>query len=379
MNALVKRGYRYRFYPTVEQEQQLVQTFGCVRYVYNRALAERSRAWAEEQRRVSYIDTNKMLTGWKRDTETLWLAEPSKGPLQEALRNLQTAFDRFWRKQSRYPQFKKRGQAKDSAIYFADCFTYRDGRIRLAKQADPLDIRWSRPLPEGSVPSQVVVTRDRANRYHVSILVEMVVEGYPPADTSVGVDAGLTSLYTLSSGEKIANPRHEKRERRRLARAQRNLSRKEVGSRNRDKARLKVGKVHARIADRRRDHLHKLSTRLIRENQVVMIEDLSVKGMMKNPHLARAISDASWAEFRRMLEYKADWHGRQVVRIDRFYPSSRTCSVCGVVVGKLHPRKLEWTCRCGAVHDRALNAARNVEAAGLAVLACGESVSPARS
>lgn len=375
---MVKRSYRYRFYPTREQAQQLERTFGCVRYVYNRALAERSRAWTQERRRINYDDTSKFLTGWKRDPETLWLAEPSKDPLQAALRNLQGAFDRFWRKQTHYPQFKKKGRTKDSATYFSDCFSYRGGQIKLAKQAEPLNIRWSRPLPEDTVPSQITVSRDSANRYHISILAESVVTEHDPADMTVGIDAGITSLYTLSTGEKITNPRHEKRDRQKLARAQKNLARKQKGSSNRAKARLKVAKVHSRIADRRRDHLHKLSTRLIRENQVVMIEDLSVRNMVRNHSLARAISDAGWAQFRSMLEYKADWYGRQVVAIDRFYPSSKTCSECGAINDTMSLKVREWQCRCGAVRDRDVNAAKNIQAVGLAVLACGDGVRPAR-
>lgn len=376
---VVKRAYKYRFYPTDEQAQQLAQTFGCVRYVYNRALAERSRAWTQEQRRVSYADTDKMLTGWKRDPETHWLADPSKGPLQATLRHLQGAFDKFWRKQTRYPQFKKKGKSKDSATYFSGCFVYRDGQIRLAKQSQPLDIRWSRPLPENAQPSQVTVSRDSANRYHISILVEAVIHEHEPTNSTVGVDAGISSLYTLSTGEKIANPRHEKRDRRALARAQQNLSRKRKGSSNRAKARLKVARIHARIADRRRNDLHRLSTRLIRENQTVMIEDLSVRNMVRNHSLARAISDASWAQFRSMLEYKADWYGRQVVAIDRFYPSTKTCSECGAINDTMSLDIREWTCRCGATHDRDINAAKNIQAVGLAVLACGDGVRPARS
>lgn len=172
---MVKRAYEYRSYPTPEQVQQLSPTFGCVRYVYNRALAERSRAWTQDQRRISYAESDKMLTGWKRDPETAWLTEPSKGPLQAALRNLQGAFDKFWRKQTRYPQFKKKGRSKDSATYFSNCFTYRNGRIKLAKHSEPLDIRWSRPLPEGVQPSQVTVSRDSAGRYHISILIEETI------------------------------------------------------------------------------------------------------------------------------------------------------------------------------------------------------------
>ena len=376
---VVRRAYKYRFYPTPEQAEQLSQTFGCVRYVYNRALAERHRAWTQEQRRVTHAETDRMLTGWKRDPDTAWLAEPSKGPLQTSLRNLQGAFDKFWRKQTRYPTFKKKGKSKDSATYFSNCFTFRDGQIKLAKQSESLDIRWSRPLPEGAQPSQVTVSKDSAGRYHISILVESVITEHEPTDATVGIDAGITSLYTLSTGEKITNPRHEKRDRKKLARAQKNLSRKQKGSNNRAKARLKVARIHARIADRRRDHLHKLSTRIIRENQVVMIEDLSVRNMVRNHSLARAISDASWSQFRTMLEYKADWYGRQVVAIDRFYPSTKTCSACGVINDAMSLGVREWTCRCGTTHDRDINAAKNIQALGLSVLACGDGVRPPRS
>lgn len=320
-----------------------------------------------------------MLTAWKRDPETDWLTEPSKGPLQVALQNLQGAFDKFWRKQTAYPKFKKRGKSKDSATYFSNCFTYRDGRIKLAKQSQPLDIRWSRPLPEGAEPSQVTVSKDSASRYHVSILVETTITEHAATDSTIGLDAGIATLYALSTGEKISNPRHEKRDRARLAKAQRVLAKKQKGSNNRAKARLNVARVHARIADRRRDHLHKLSTRLVRENQVIAIEDLSVRNMVRNRSLARAISDASWSEFRSMLEYKADWYGRTVVAIDRFYPSSKSCSTCGRIADKMPLSIREWTCLCGTVHDRDVNAAKNIRAAGLAVLACGDGVRPPRS
>lgn len=376
---VVKRAYKYRFYPNPEQVQQLSRTFGCVRYVYNRALAERSRAWTQEQRRISYAESDKMLTAWKRDRDTVWLSEPSKGPLQAALRNLQGAFDNFWRKRTRYPQFKKKGKSKDSATYFSNCFAYRNGQIKLAKQSEPLDIRWSRPLPESAVPSQVTVSRDSAGRYHISILVEDAITEHTPSEATIGVDAGITSLYTFSTGEKVSNPGHEKKDRVRLAKAQRVLSHKQKGSANGAKARLKVARIHARIADRRRDHLHKLSTRLIRENQVIAIEDLSVRNMVRNRCLARAISDASWSQLRSMLEYKADWYGRTVVAIDRFYPSSKTCSACGRINDSMPLHVREWQCPCGVSHDRDVNAAENIRAAGLAVLACGDGVRPSRS
>jgi len=377
---VVRRAYKYRVYPTPGQAEQLSQTFGCVRYVYNRALAERHRAWTQEQRRVTHAETDRMLTGWKREAETAWLAEPSKGPLQASLRNLQSAFDKFWRKQNRYPTFKKKGKSRDSATYYRNCFTFRDGRLKLAKQSEPLDIRWSRPLPDGADPSQVTVSRDAAGRWFVSLLVEETITPYASTDAAVGVDLGITTLAALSTGEKIANPKYEKADRAKLAKAQRNLARKKKGSANRAKARLKVARIHARIADRRRDHLHKFTTRLVRENQVIAIEDLSVRNMVKNRSLARVISDASWSELRRMLEYKADWHGRELVAIDRWYPSSKTCSDCGHLLRSLPLNVREWVCaECGTVHDRDVNAARTILAAGLAVSACGDGVRPPRS
>jgi putative transposase len=377
---VVKRAYRYRFYPSPEQADLLNRTFGCVRYVWNRALAERSRAWTQDQKRVTFADTCRMLTAWKAGPETVWLYEVSNVALQQGLQHLQQAYVNFWGKRARYPQFKSKHKSKASATFTTSGFRWRDGQVTLAKMAEPLDIRWSRPLPEGAEPSTVTVSRDAAGRWHISILAEETIEPLPPATAAVGIDAGITSLLTLSTGEKIANPKHERRDRARLALAQRRLSRKVKGSSNRAKAKVKVARVYARIADRRRDHLHKLSTRIIRESQTVIIEDLTVRNMMKNHSLARAISDASWSELRRQLEYKADWHGRTLIAVDRFCPSSKTCSACGVIAAKMPLSVREWECAaCGAVHDRDVNAAVSIRAAGLAVQACGDGVRPARA
>jgi putative transposase len=338
-SRVVKRAYRDRFYPTPEQADLLNRTFGSVRYVYNRALAERSRAWTQEQRRITFADTSRMLTAWKSGPETAWLYEVSNVALQQGLQHLQQAYASFWGKRAKYPRFKSRHHSKASATFTTSGFRYRNGQLSLAKMSDPLDIRWSRPLPEGAEPSTMTVSRDAAGRWHISILTGCPVSALPQVGATVGIDAGITTLMTLSTGEKIANPRHE-----------------------------------------RRDHLQKLSTRIIRESQTVIIEDLSVANMVRNHTLARAISDASWPEFRRMLEYKADWHGRTVVAIDRFCPSSKTCSACGRIAAKMPLSFREWTCTaCGAVHDRDVNAAKVLRAAGLAVLACGDGVRPPRT
>jgi len=375
----VKRAYRYRFYPTDAQAVELSRTFGCVRLVYNRALEARTTAWRQEQRRVGYADTSALLTAWKQTEEFAFLNEVSSVPLQQGLRHQQKAFTNFYGKRAAYPRFKSRKKSRASAEYTRSAFRWRDGELTLAKMDQPLAIVWSRPLPEGAEPSTVTVSRDPAGRWHASILVETTLDPLAPTTAEVGVDAGLTSLLTLSTGKKIDNPRHEHRERMALARAQRNLARKAKGSNNRAKARVKVARVYARIADRRRDLLHKLTTRLVRENQTIVIEDLAVRNMVRNRSLARAISDASWSEFRSILTYKAEWHGRTVVVVDRWYPSSKTCSHCGHLLDALPLRVREWTCPgCGKVHDRDVNAARNILAAGRAATACGDGVRPSR-
>jgi len=383
---VVKRALRLRFYPTNEQAAELSRTFGCVRLVYNKALEARTGAWVQESRRVGYAESSALLTGWKRSEELAFLNEVSCVPLQQALRHLQGAFAGFWAKRTGFPRFKSRKKSRLSAEYTRSAFTFRDGALKLAKMSEPLDIVWSRLLPEGVEPSTVTVSRDSAGRWFVSMLCEdaSIRPLAPAPNPIVGIDAGITSLVTLSTGEKVENPRFEKKDRERLARAQRELERKEKGSKNRDKARVKVARVHARIADRRRDHLHKLTTRLVRENAVpincvIVIEDLSVRNMLGNHTLARAISDAAWSELRSQLEYKCAWYGRDLVVVDRFYPSSKTCSACGHQVSVLPLDVREWTCTaCGTLHDRDANAARNLEAAGLAVMACGAGVRPQR-
>jgi putative transposase len=373
----VKRAFKYRFYPTDTQAAELLRTFGCVRKVYNLALAARTEAWTLRQERVNYNTTSAMLTAWKKTEELAYLNEVSSVPLQQTLRHLQTAFSNFFAKRARYPMFKNRKKSRRSAEYTTSAFRYRDGQLTLAKMSEPLAIVWSRPLPEGAQPSTATVSQDAAGRWFVSLLCDDVIPDRLAAG-AIGIDAGLDSLLTLSTGEKITNPRHERRDRAALTRAQRDLDRTEKGSNNRTKARRKVARVHARITDRRRDYLHKLTTRLVRENQTLVIEDLTVRNMVRNHTLARAISDAGWRQLRTMLEYKADWYGRNLVVVDRWFPSSKLCSACGRLAEKMPLNTREWTCPCGAVHDRDLNAARNILAAGLAATACGDGVRPQR-
>ncbi|MFE2833010.1 RNA-guided endonuclease InsQ/TnpB family protein [Streptomyces mirabilis] len=379
MASCVKRAYRYRFCPTDAQAAELSRTFGCVRKVYNMALAARTEAWTRQER-VDYHQTSAMLTAWKKTGELAYLNEVSSVPLQQALRHLQTAFANFFGKRARYPRFKSRKKSRKSAEYTTSAFRFGNGELRLAKMSEPLRIVWSRPLPEGVSPSTVTVSQDAAGRWFVSMLCDDPgIRHLPATDAAVGIDAGLDHLLALSTGEKIANPRHERRDRAVLAKAQRRLAKKEKGSANGVKARRKVARIHARIADRRRDSLHQITTRLVRENQTLVIEDLSVRNMVKNRKLARVISDAAWREFRSMLEYKANWYGREVIAVDRWFPSSKLCSACGTLQDKMPLNVRTWTCGCGATHDRDVNAAKNLLAAGRAVAACGAGVRPQRS
>ncbi|GAB4193169.1 MAG: RNA-guided endonuclease TnpB family protein [Coleofasciculaceae cyanobacterium] len=372
-----EKAYRYRFYPTEEQEKLLRRTLGCVRLVYNKALHTRTTGWYVRQERIDYKQTSATLTAWKKQEDLQFLNEVSSVPLQQGLRNLQKAFTNFWAGRAKYPNFKKK-RSGGSAEFTRAAFRWKDGQLWLAKCSQPLPIRWSRAIPTGCEPSTVTVRLDASGRWFVSLLVDdHTVKALPPVDKAVGIDVGISSLIATSDGEKIANPKHFKRLRYKLRQAQKALSRKVKDSNNREKARHKVAKIHALVADARTDFLHKLTTRLVRENQTIAIEDLAVKNMMKNRKLSPAIADASWFQLVRMLEYKCQWHGRTLVKIDRWFPSSKRCGSCGHVVDKLPLDVREWDCpECGTHHDRDINAAQNILAAGLAVIVCGANIRP---
>jgi IS605 OrfB family transposase len=276
----MEKAYRYRFYPTVEQESLLRRTMGCARLVYNKALAARTEAWYEHQERVGYSQTSSMLTSWKQESDLEFLNEVSCVPLQQGLRHLQTAFTNFFAGRAKYPNFKKKHNG-GSAEFTKSAFRWRDGQVFLAKCTEALPIRWSREIPEGCTPSTITV---------------------------------------------------------------------------------------------------KLTTQLVRENQTIVVEDLAIKNMVKNHKLALAISDASWGELIRQLAYKCEWYGRELIKIDRWFPSSKRCGNCGHIVDKLPLNIRAWECpKCGMNHDRDINAANNILAAGLAVSVCGATVRPEES
>lgn len=358
-------GYRYRFDPTPEQADLLRRTFGCVRVVYNRALYERETAWRERRERIPFKVMSRWLPVWK--AEWPWLAEVSSVPVQQTLRHLEAGYVRFFQRLGGKPRFKSRRDPQ-AATFMKTGFRWRDGELTLALMNQPLAIRWSRELP--SAPSSVTISLDAAGRWHVTFRVEVEPEPAPePLRPAIGIDLGLMRLAVSSDGASVANPRWLRQRQHRLRRAQRVLARKKKGSKNREKARRAVARLHARVADARRDHHHKLSTRWIRENQAIHVETLSLRGLART-RLARSLYDAAWGSLLAMLRYKAAWYVRDLVAIDRFYPSTRACSCCGTVGPKraLHVRT--WTCdACGVTHDRDVNASHNILAAGHAVRA----------
>ncbi len=371
-----KKAYKYRFSPSDEQQRVLAHTFGCCRYVYNWALRQRTDAYYQRGERMYYKGTAQRLVLLKKQEETVWLNDVSSVPLQQALRHLDKAFRNFFDGRANYPTFKKK-RNQQAATYANNAFIWKDQALTLAKMDAPLSIVWHRPLPDGCKPSSVTVTKDEAERYFVSILVEEDIKALEVSPKTVGLDLGLKSMVITSDGYTYGNPKFFSKNEKKLAKAQRRHAKKKKGSKNRNKARLKVARLHQKISDRRRDYQHQLSASVIRENQVVCVESLHVKNMVKNPCLAKAISDVGWSEFIRQLEYKAEWYGRTIVKIDKWYPSSKRSFDCGHLLDSLPLDVRSWACpECGVVHDRDINAAQNILAAGLAVAACGEAVRP---
>ncbi len=372
----MQKAFKYRFYPTTEQENLLRRTMGCARLVYNKALALRTDAYYQEQKRIGYNETSKALTGWKQEDELSFLKEVSSVPLQQALRCLQTAFTNFFEGRAKYPNFKKKSQG-GSALFADTAFSLKNGEIFIAKCKEALPIRWSRQLPKNAQPSSITIKLTPSGKWFISILCDVRILALPKVESKVGLDMGISALLTVSNGQKFANPKPLRQAQKRLKRLQKALCRKVKASNNRYKARLQVAKLHERVSNIRRDNLNKITTKLVQENQLIAVETLNVKGMMKNHCLAQAIGDASWGELIRQLEYKAAWYGRTLVKIDQWFPSSKRCSSCGHTLKQLPLNIREWDCpECGAHHDRDQNAAINILAVGQTVLACGATVRP---
>ncbi|NGO73097.1 RNA-guided endonuclease TnpB family protein [Streptomyces boncukensis] len=370
--------YNYRAYPVASQRRALARAFGCARVVWNDCLRDRKEAHAAGLPYMKSAELSRLrITQAKHTEERAWLADVSAVVLQQSLRDLDTAYKNFFdsvkgKRQGRKtgpPRYKSKKDTRQSIRLNTNAFSLQgDGTVYVAKVGN-LNVTWSRRLP--AAPTSLTVTKDSSGRYVLSFVVDTEPDILPEVEAESGIDLGLSAFAVLSDGRKIDSPRFLRRAEKKLERLQREHSRKAKGSKNRAKARIKVARQHAKVADRRRDWHHKASTQIIRDNQAVYVEDLAVSGLGRT-RLAKSVHDAGWSAFTAMLEYKAVKHGRTFAKVDRTFPSSQVCSVCGFRDGPkpLHVRA--WTCgECATVHDRDHNAARNVLFEGRRIVATG--------
>ena len=366
---LVHMSYKYRIYPTKEQESLLSKHFGHCRFVFNRFLNERKEKYLNEKTSLNYYDNARTLTELKKDEEFVWLKEVNSQSLQASIRNLDIAYKNFFNKQNKFPRFKSKYDKQSFKV--PQNVLIEDGKLVIPKFKEGIKLNLHRKM-EGN-PLFATISKSTTGKYYVSITCEVEYKPFDKTNKSIGIDTGIKDLAILSDGSSYENIKSLKTKLKKLKYEQRQHSKKQKGSQSRNKQKRKLALVHEQITNIRKDYLHKVSTTIIRENQTICVEDLAVKNIMKNHCLAQAMSDVSLGTFYTMLEYKANWNERSFVKIDRFFPSSKTCSSCGWIKQDLTLAIRKWTCEsCGEVHDRDVNAAKNILKQGINILSgCG--------
>jgi len=368
-NKTTQKAYKFRIYPKSEQILYFAKAFGHTRFLYNKLLAEKSEAYKSSGLSISKGQSQKRIVELKKNEEFSWLKEVHSQTLQGANHSLFRAFDRFFKKLGGYPKFKKKNRGRESfSVPQNFVVDTKNNFIKIPFLKTPIKTKFHRSLKKVVKMNSLTISRDPSGKYFASVQVEepsKVVNRSRPQKNETGIDLGIKDFLIESNGKKVENPKHLQASEKKLKKAQKKLSRRTKGSKNRNKQRMKIARVHEKIRNQRSDFLHKESSRLIHENQVIYLEDLNVKGMMKNRRLSKAISDVGWSEFARQLKYKAGWYDCQVVQIGRFEPSSKLCSSCGWKHSELELNERSWECEsCGAIHDRDVNAAKNIKKIG---------------
>ncbi len=365
---MVNKTYRFRLLPTKEQEVLLNQHFGHSRWVYNHFLNERKEQYQADKKSDNYYKQAATLTKLKKEEDTKWLKEVNSQTLQFTLRSLDTAFLNFFRGNAKFPKFKSR---KHKNTFTIPQFGILVGnKISIPKFKEGIKVKLHREV-KGKI-GKMNITKTPTGKYYVSIFTEQEAEELPKTNKQVGIDLGLKDFVITSDNKKFKNNRYTKKYAKQLKKAQQHLSRKQKGSNGFEKQKLKVAKIHEKIASCRLDTLHKVSIELVKNYDLISVEDLNVKGMIKNHKLSKHIADASWGNFVTLLQYKCDWYGKELLKVNRFYPSSKSCGDCGWINQELKLSDREWTCKsCGVVHDRDVNASRNILKEGLRNISAG--------